>query len=67
MKKKEPIWHGWSRDGAALHIGRLPNRKRVALYARDSLKGDNYVIAYFKDEELALKAMKLIDKLTGAE
>ena len=61
--------HGWSRIGqyhvadvAALHIGRLPNRKGVALYEAN---GSVRVLAWFADESAAHRAVELIDHLIG--
>lgn len=64
-------WHGWSREGMpytgrSLHIGRLPNRKRVALYTMDYRDGAvMYVHAYFRSEEEAKRALETLDHLMG--
>lgn len=63
-------FHGWSkavfggRSAAcpALHIGRLPQRKGIALYEAN---GSVNILAWFRDEEAALRAVELIDCLVG--
>lgn len=63
-------FHGWSKrtylsnvhEGAVLQIGRLPARKGVALYEAN---GSVRVLAWFTSEEAALRALELIDFLTG--
>ena len=54
-------WHGWGqpRNGKALHVGYLPNRKSPCMYVVDG--GELRVLAYFRSEEAAVEAMALID------
>lgn len=63
-------FHGWSKTSfggsslacSSLHVGLLPGRKAPALYESN---GSINVLAYFKDEAAALRAIELIDSLTG--
>lgn len=64
-------YHGWVRHDnynvgkePSLHVGKLPNRKRTALYESN---GSVTILAYFKDEESAQRTIKLIDWLTAAK
>ena len=70
MNRNEPVfadpkpdddWHGWGFPNGALHIGHLPARKSVALYAMDGSR--MWVLAYFRDETEARRAMAIIDAL----
>lgn len=56
-------WHGWGMPpgNQALHIGPVPGRKSVCLYAMDG--SVMWTLAYFRDEEEAQRAMAIIDKL----
>lgn len=60
-----PNWHGWSKSpepGArALHIGPMPGRKSICLSESDGTSST--VLAYFRDEASAEKAMALLDWL----
>jgi hypothetical protein len=56
-------WGGWSISGhpeqGALHIGPLPERKRIALY---KCQGNSFsVLAYFRDETSAKAAAVWLD------
>lgn len=51
-------YHGWSKGEDTFYVGHLPTRKGVALY---NPNGDLY--AYFKSEEMALKFVKLLDRM----
>lgn len=61
-------WHGWriksDPDGYSVHVGNLPGRKRVALYAEDdeSFK----VLAYFQNEEAAEGFSAFMDRIMDA-
>ena len=57
-------WHGWRcRDSDdALHVGQLPGRKSFALYVE--YPGKVEILAYFRTEGRARRALELIDKLT---
>jgi hypothetical protein len=58
-------WHGWRVGaGKSIHVGPLPARKSVALYAAAGGRVD--VLAYFRNEEDAERALALIDRLAGA-
>ena len=46
-----------------IHIGYLPGRKQVALYR--IADAEIRVLAWFKAEDLAAEAMRIIDGLTG--
>jgi len=65
---KQIDFHGWNKSviGAAklpsLHVGRLPNRKGIALYEAN---GHCRILAYFRDEASAARTIELIDHLTG--
>ena len=63
-------WHGWSKqryglpsNPRSLHVGHLPGRKSVCLY---SVNGSVLtVLAYFRNEDTAVRTMRLIDELCG--
>lgn len=60
--------HGWAhhlstRKGPALHVGKVPGRKLIALYEAN---GSIAVLAWFTSEENARRALELIDWLTEA-
>ena len=63
-------FHGWSKTSfggtakkcPALHIGQLPHRKGFALYEAN---GSVNILAWFRSEAMALRAVELIDSLTG--
>lgn len=61
-------WHGWSlgrTTNEAFHIGRLPGRKRVALYLE---YGSGFrPLAYFENEKDAQMVVEFIDKLARLE
>ncbi len=58
-------WHGWSKQGEALslHIGHLPGRKSLCLYA--DYGGEIDALAYFPSEQHAIKALQMLDWLTA--
>jgi hypothetical protein len=62
-------WHGWQIGKAALHVGRHPYRKSVALMASVPDYGLT-ALAYFRTEADADLALALLDGLvnrTGAD
>lgn len=67
MSKSKERWHGWKitdiKGARTLHVGRLPGRVGVALYAEWPDKGELLPLAYFKNEESALFALQFIDQL----
>jgi hypothetical protein len=54
-------WHGWSRGGVALHVGPVPGRKSIALYSHVGVTAT--VLAYFRDDESAFRALAVLDHL----
>jgi hypothetical protein len=55
-------WHGWRRVGcAALHIGPLPGRKRIALYIDHGTWIET--LAWFNGEWAARQVVQAIDEL----
>lgn len=50
---------------AALHIGRYPMRKRMALYVTQ--QGRSYPLAYFRSPRHAAEAMDLLDQFIQAQ
>lgn len=65
MTALDERWHGWRvGSGKSIHVGPLPSRKSVALYTEGGGRID--VLAYFRSEEDAERALALIDRLAGA-
>ena len=58
-------WHGWSRAGTALHVGPLPGRKSIALYAIEG--GVMHTLAYFSSEADAERAVEALDWIMGVQ
>ncbi len=59
-------WHGWriSRDESySIHIGEVPGRKRIALYAEDDESFT--VLAYFQNKEAAEEMAAWIERLSA--
>lgn len=62
-------WHGIAvvppggDQSDALHIGPLPGRKQIALYLVSH--GRSTVLAYFRDEESARRALAWIDYMSA--
>ncbi len=54
-------WHGWGVGDVSLHIGPVPTRKRIALHACDGPV--SWVMAYFRNEHEAQRAMAIIDAI----
>lgn len=60
-------WHGWGLSDSSipsLHVGHLPGRKSLALYVTDT--SVIRTLAYFRDEESAKEALKVLDRLVFA-
>ena len=59
--------HGWgikdllTGESESIHVGRLPGRKSVALYALNGSVLD--VLAYFKSQTAAERALDILDRL----
>ena len=66
-KKTKSDFHGWQRTDKnyAIHIGKLPGRKQIALYMliKDSKSARSYPLAYFKGLAEAEEATKVLDEL----
>lgn len=63
-KAKSTEWHGWSRGaGEAIHIGRIPGRKRVMIYLVEGSVVTT--LGSFTSEEYAKKALDALDRLFG--
>jgi hypothetical protein len=60
-------WNGWRRSDKdyALHIGMIPGRKQIAIYALT--KGGSVLepLGYFRSEEAAVKALEILNELMG--
>ena len=62
-------WHGWSLGAPkspALHIGYLPGRKSCCLYSLKYPEDGGVVLdvhAYFRSEEHAREALRVLDLL----
>lgn len=64
--RDDETWHWWSlgrTTNEAFHIGRLPGRKRVALYLQYGSR--SRPLAYFQNEKDALAVIEFMDKLAG--
>ena len=57
-------WHGWGFEDSSIHIGPMPGRKSVCLYAVEGSVLSP--LAYFRDTESATKALAMLDKLALA-
>lgn len=61
---EEFIGHGWQLPGGkAIHVGRLPERKQVALYFEVGAK--LWPVAYFRAEADAREVLDALDKLAA--
>lgn len=62
-------WNGWRRSDKdyALHIGLIPGRKQIAIYAMT--KGGSVLepLGYFRSEEAAEKALEMLNELVGEQ
>ena len=54
-------WHGYSTPTANLHIGKLPGRKRAALYTIDE-NGALEVLARFASDWAAKTTLAILDQ-----
>jgi hypothetical protein len=57
------IGHGWRVGSKALHVGKLPDRKQVALYL--DFGGSFHPLAYFRNEQDAQDCLDMLDKIGG--
>lgn len=61
-------WHGWGvsdQSVPSLHIGSLPGRRSVCLYATSP--GTLEPLAYFRSEAAAKQALAILDRLMEAQ
>lgn len=58
-------WHGWrlsnDDDGFSVHVGNLPGRKKVALYAESDESFQ--MMAYFQSEDAAREFAEWMDRV----
>lgn len=57
----EQDWHGWTVGDVSVHVGPLPGRKSVCLYAVNG--GALHTLAFFRTEYDAQSCLWFLDKL----
>lgn len=59
-------WHGWRVRDTNLHVGPLPGRKQIVLYAMVNGGTTIRPLAYFRTEDDARTALNALDTLAAA-